>query len=62
MYIRGDASLLGLGRHDLCKGTSVNASLINAMWQLTLNIRHALLQDLLENLGVLELLLDLGNH
>ena len=30
--------------------------------KLTLNIRHALLQDLLEDLGVLELLLDLGDH
>jgi hypothetical protein len=28
---------------------------------LTLNIRNALLQDLLKDLGVLELLLDLGN-
>ena len=29
--------------------------------QLTLNILHALLEDLVEYLGVLELLLDLGN-
>lgn len=29
--------------------------------RLTLNIRHTLLQDLIQNLGVLQLLLDLGN-
>jgi len=52
--------LLGLGSHDAYKELAVFKLQVN-MIKLTLNISDALLQDLLQNLGVLELLLDLAN-
>jgi len=55
--------LLGLGRHDAYKERLAvfSPNLGETSSELTLNISDALLQDLLQNLGVLELLLDLAN-
>lgn len=57
-----ESSHLGLGRHDACKSVSTCLSICtrNPVAH-TLNISNALLEDLLENLGVLKLLLDLAD-
>lgn len=59
------AHLLGLGRDNLCIYWLVtchnNRFRTRQVLKHTLNIGNALLQNLLQDLGVLQLLLDLGN-
>jgi hypothetical protein len=54
--------LLGLGGNDLCKRVLAMPSDWPRSVAHTLNISNTLLEDLLKDLGVLELLLDLGDN
>lgn len=57
-----ESTHLGLGRHDACNSVSIYSSIYSRnLVARTLNIGNALLENLLQNLGVLELLLDLAN-
>jgi hypothetical protein len=54
--------LLGLGGNDLCEMVLVMPTVWPRLVAHTLDISNALLENLLKDLGVLELLLDLGDN